>query len=76
MDQSRADGAVERKEFMTRVRNRCYTVVIDAFDGRQFGMMPLAISAASKDEAERIAVKAAVDDGWEKVRVMFTLSGG
>lgn len=54
---------------------RHYTVVLDVFDGCQYGIMPLAIEAYGKEEAEREAIKQATDDGWQRVKVQFTMGG-
>lgn len=49
-----------------------FTVVLETFDGEQYGMLPLGVEAYDKEEAERIAVKEATDDGWQRVKVQFT----
>jgi hypothetical protein len=51
---------------------KSYTVVLDVFDGQQYGMLPLAVLAWSEDEARHSAITLAMSDGWQRVRVMFT----
>lgn len=53
--------------------SKYYTVVLETFDGEQYGMLPLCVKTYSKDEAERIATKEAEDDGWQRVKVQFTM---
>lgn len=55
---------------MTR---RHFTIVLDAFDGYQYGMLPIAVFAYSVEEARRLALAEAEKDGWQKVKVMFEL---
>lgn len=53
--------------------SKYYTVVLDTYDGQQYGLLSLAVEAYSKDEAEREAIKQAEADGWERVKVQFTM---
>lgn len=53
--------------------HRYFTVVLETFDGQQYGMLPLSIEAETKELAEIDAVNQAEDDGWEKVKVLFTM---
>jgi hypothetical protein len=60
-------------EGIHRLRRRNYTVVLDTFDGEQYGILPLSVLAWDEDDARYHAVKQATDDGWQKVKVMFVL---
>lgn len=50
-----------------------YTVVLEIFDGEQYGMLPLSVKAYNEDEAKTEAIKQATDDGWQHVKVQFVL---
>ena len=48
-----------------------FNVTLDAFDGRQYGMLTLCVEADTEDEAKQKAVEQAQGDGAQKVKVMF-----
>lgn len=50
-----------------------FTVVLDTYDGYQYGMLPLSVEAYNEDEAKHAAVKQAEDDGWQRVKVIMVL---
>lgn len=52
---------------------KTFTVVLDAFDGTQYGLLRVAVMADSKERAERDAIRDAEADGYAQVKLMFTL---
>lgn len=50
-----------------------YIVVLDVFDGRQFGVLRVPIEAKSKDEAKKLAVHKVETEGFMMVKVKFAL---
>lgn len=53
--------------------SKYYTVVLDTYDGQQYGLLSLCVEAYSEDEAKRKAVAQAEADGWQRVKVQFVL---
>lgn len=51
-----------------------YTVVLDAFDGQQYGLLRIAVQAATEDAAHREAIRQATEDGYTKIKIMMTLT--
>lgn len=51
-----------------------WNVTLDTFDGQQYGIMTLCVEAYTVQQAEQKAMKQATDDGWQRVKVMFTRS--
>lgn len=52
---------------------KLYTVVLETYDGQQYGMMSLSIEAFSEQEARDKAVELAEEDGWKRIKVQFVL---
>lgn len=50
---------------------RYYTVVLETFDGHQYGLLSLCVEACSEEEAKQDAVAQAVNDGWQRVKVQM-----
>lgn len=50
-----------------------FTIVWDAYDGQQWGMLPLSVQAKNEDEAKVITEKMLIEDGWEKYKFLFVL---
>lgn len=51
-----------------------FTVVLETFDGCQYGLLPLCVVACNEEHAKRAATEMAEDDGWERVKVQMVLS--
>lgn len=52
-----------------------FNVTMDVFDGQQYGMYTLCVEALSETEANAKALQGATDDGFQKVKLMFTRPG-
>lgn len=52
-----------------------FTVVLDAFDGKQYGMLRICVQEPtdSKKQAEATAIKQVTEEGFTQVKVMMVL---
>lgn len=48
-----------------------FTVILETFDGHQYGLLPIAVLEQDEESAKRAAIKIALDDGWERVKVQM-----
>lgn len=54
---------------------KLFNVTLEVFDGHQYGMVTLCVAGNDETDANAAASQAAADDGWKKVKVMFTRNG-
>lgn len=53
--------------------SKFYTVVLETYDGAQYGILSLSVEAYDEDEAKKKAVEMAEADGWQRVKVQFVM---
>jgi hypothetical protein len=56
-------------------KSKYFNVTMDVFDGQQYGMYTLCIEATNETEANAKALQGAVDDGFQKAKLLFTRPG-
>lgn len=59
----------------TAPKPKYFNVTLEVFDGQQYGITTLCVEASDEVQASARALQAAADDGWQRVKVQFTMPG-